>query len=180
MRRAHGIQSTALTLAFAAAGRHRVRRGARVHSRGRACYDAGVPEVGPRVAKWLAIGFVGLVVVFTLYTWFVLTWSYSSGERAGYVQKLSKKGWLCKTWEGEMALVSMPGTVAEKFYFTVPDDAVAQKINQTIGRRVSLTYEQHIGVPTSCFAETEHFITAVHMVEGVESSAPPVLPNAAQ
>jgi hypothetical protein len=139
-----------------------------------------VQEVGPKVAKWLAIGFVGLVVVFTLYTWFVLTWSYSSGERAGYVQKLSKKGWLCKTWEGEMALVSMPGTVAEKFYFTVPDAAVAQKINQTIGRRVALTYEQHIGVPTTCFAETEYFITAVQLVEGTEGGMSPVLPGAPQ
>jgi hypothetical protein len=137
-----------------------------------------VQEVGPKIAKWLAIGFVALIALFTLYTWFVLTWSYSSGERAGYVQKLSKKGWLCKTWEGEMALVSMPGTVAEKFYFTVPDEAVAQKINQSIGRRVALTYEQHIGIPTTCFAETEYFITAVQLVEGMEGSMPPVLPGA--
>jgi hypothetical protein len=149
-------------------------------SRGRCCYHARMQTLGGKLAKGLAFGVVALIALFVLYTWLVLSWSYSSGERAGYVQKLSKKGWLCKTWEGEMALVSMPGTVAEKFYFTVPDEAVAQKINQTIGRRVALTYEQHIGIPTTCFAETQYFITAVQLVEGMESSAPPVLLPAPQ
>ena len=98
------------------------------------------------------------------YTWLVLSWSFSAGERAGYVQKLSKKGWLCKTWEGEMALVSMPGTVAEKFPFTVRSDAIARQINDSIGAKVALTYEQHIGVPTTCFGETGYFVTAVKVV----------------
>lgn len=98
------------------------------------------------------------------YTWLMLHWTYSSGERAGYVQKFSKKGWLCKTWEGEMALVSMPGTVAEKFYFTVRDDAVAARINQSVGQRVTLTYRQHLGIPTSCFGETQYFVDDVKMV----------------
>ena len=115
--------------------------------------------------RW-GIGLVlGVAALFTAYTWAVLTWSYSSGERAGYVQKLSKKGWLCKTWEGEMALISMPGTVAEKFHFTVRDDGVAERINATIGRRVRLNYEQHIGVPTSCFGDTQYFISGVAAVD---------------
>ena len=84
----------------------------------------------------------------------MLSWSYSSGERAGWVQKLSKKGYLCKTWEGEMAMVSLPGSVPEKFYFTVWDDATAAEINRLIGRRVSLHYEEHIWLPTTCFGET--------------------------
>jgi len=115
--------------------------------------------------KW-AIGSV-LVAGLLLagYIALMLHWSYSSGERAGYVQKLSKKGWLCKTWEGEMALVSMPGTVAEKFLFTVPDDEVARQINDSIGGRVALTYEQHIGVPTTCFGESQYFVKAVKMVQ---------------
>jgi hypothetical protein len=74
--------------------------------------------------------------------------SYSRRAR-GFVQKLSKKGWICKTWEGELALVTMPGTVAEKFYFSVRNDAVAQKINQSLGQRVTLTYQEHFGVPTT-------------------------------
>jgi len=109
--------------------------------------------------KWL----VGVLVVSALllgvYTWGVLHWSYASGERAGYVQKLSKKGWVCKTWEGEIALASMPGTIAEKFPFTVRDDAVAQSINESLGKRVTVHYEQHIGLPTTCFGETQYFVT---------------------
>ena len=105
------------------------------------------------------------VLLFALYTWTSLSWSYSTGERAGYVQKFSKKGWVCKTWEGELALVSIPGTMSEKFYFTVRDDAVAGRVNQTMGKRVALRYEQHKGIPTSCFGETEYFVVDVKNVE---------------
>jgi hypothetical protein len=105
------------------------------------------------------------LVVFGLYTWTALTWSYSTGERAGYVQKFSKKGWICKTWEGELAIVSIPGTMSEKFFFSVRDDAVAARVNQTMGKRVALTYHQHKGVPTSCFGETEYFVVDVKGVE---------------
>jgi len=120
--------------------------------------------MGSRVVK-VMVAIVALpVLLFAAYTWVVLHWSFSSGERAGYVQKLSKKGWICKTWEGEMALVSMPGTVAEKFPFTVPDDAVARRINESMGERVALTYEQHIGIPTTCFGETGYFVTGIKRV----------------
>ena len=120
--------------------------------------------MGSRLVKVTGAVVALPVLLFAAYTWVVLHWSFSSGERAGYVQKLSKKGWACKTWEGEMALVSMPGTVAEKFAFTVPDDAVARRINASIGARVALSYEQHIGIPTSCFGETGYFVTAVKIV----------------
>ncbi|MBI3775655.1 MAG: hypothetical protein HY273_08905 [Gammaproteobacteria bacterium] len=99
------------------------------------------------------------------YLWLVVTWSYSNGERAGWVQKLSKKGWLCKTWEGELSMVAMPGSMPEKFLFTVHDDALAGKLNQAMGKRVALSYEQHIGIPSTCFGETQYFITAVKVVE---------------
>ena len=105
------------------------------------------------------------VLLFALYTWTALSWTYSAGERAGYVQKFSKKGWVCKTWEGELALVSIPGTMSEKFYFTVRDDAVAARVNQTMAKRVALRYEQHKGIPTSCFGETEYFVVDVKSVE---------------
>ena len=95
------------------------------------------------------------------YLWLALTWNFSVGERAGWVQKLSKKGWLCKTWEGELSMVSMPGTTPEKFIFTVRDDSVADAINKLIGQRVSLHYEEKIGLPTTCFGETRHFVTKV-------------------
>jgi len=105
------------------------------------------------------------VVLFTLYTWAALTWVYSSGERAGYVQKLSQKGWICKTYEGELILVSMPGTQAEKFFFTVRDERIAKKINETVGERVRLIYEEHKGLPTTCFGETGYFVHDVLLLE---------------
>ena len=104
------------------------------------------------------------VLLLAGYTWVALHWAYSSGERAGYVQKFSRKGWICKTWEGELALASMPGTVAEKFYFSVRDDGVAQRINDSVGRRVSVTYQQHLGVPTTCFGDTQYFVADVRTV----------------
>jgi hypothetical protein len=116
-------------------------------------------------AKWIIAAIVVVpVLVFAIYTWSALTFTYSKGERAGYVQKFSKKGWVCKTWEGELAMVSMPGTMSEKFLFTVRDDQVADYINSSLGKRVALSYEQHVGIPTSCFGETEYFVTAVKVV----------------
>ncbi|GBG15746.1 uncharacterized protein NMK_3357 [Novimethylophilus kurashikiensis] len=118
--------------------------------------------------KWM-LGLVAVATVlaalFALYTWAMLSWSYSSGERAGYVQKFSHKGWVCKTWEGELAMVNMPGTLSEKFFFTVRDEAVAQRINQSLGKRVSLTYEQHVGLPSTCLGDTEYFVTDIRVVE---------------
>jgi hypothetical protein len=115
-----------------------------------------------KYSLWLLLVPIGL---FALYTWATLTWVYSNGERAGYVQKLSQKGFVCKTYEGELVLVSMPGTQAEKFYFTVRDAAVAKRINETVGKRVRLIYEEHVGIPTSCFGETGFFIQDVQLLD---------------
>ncbi len=98
------------------------------------------------------------------YTWVTLHYSYSSGERSGYVQKISRKGWLCKTWEGELAMTTVPGTAPVIFPFSVRDDTVAHQIEQFAGQRVALSYQQHKGVPSSCFGETEYFITGVRRI----------------
>ncbi len=119
-----------------------------------------------RKAKWILAGVIVVpILVFALYTWSALTWSYSTGERAGYVQKFSRKGWICKTWEGELAMVNIPGSMSEKFLFSVRDDKVADYINASLGKRVALHYEEHRGIPTSCFGDTQYFITAVRVVE---------------
>ena len=55
--------------------------------------------------------------------------------------------------------------MSEKFFFTVRDDSVAARVNQTMGKRVALTYKQHKGIPTSCFGETEYFVVDVKGVE---------------
>jgi hypothetical protein len=121
-----------------------------------------------RGRRWLwrilAVLILGPVIVIGLWVAITLNYTFSSGERAGYVQKFSKKGWICKTWEGELAMANIPGAMPEIFSFSVRDDAVAKEIEQDMGRRVSLTYEQHRGVPTSCFGETEYFVTNVRSV----------------
>jgi hypothetical protein len=104
------------------------------------------------------------VVIASLWVWIALGYTYASGERAGYIQKISKKGWLCKTWEGELAMANLPGTMPQIFSFTVRNDSIAHVIEQNAGKQVSLTYQQHRGVPTSCFGETEYFVTGVHRV----------------
>jgi len=118
----------------------------------------------------LALAAAGYVLV-------VVYWSYSSGERAGWVQKLSSKGWLCKTWEGEMAMVSMPGTTTEKFIFTVWDDETAEQINKVMGKRVSLHYEEKVGIPTRCFGETRYYVTKVNVVEEIPLAPGVVVPT---
>jgi hypothetical protein len=105
------------------------------------------------------------MAIFILYIWLALTWSFSKGERVGYIQKLSKSGWICKTWEGEMAMVTMPGAIPDKFLFTIRDEAIAKRINQFAGKRVALVYEQHKGLPTSCFGDTEYFIVDAKTIE---------------
>jgi hypothetical protein len=120
---------------------------------------------------------VGIAILVAGYFWLVLSWNYSTGERAGWVQKFSKKGWFCKTWEGEMAMVSMPGAVPEKFYFTVWDDAVADNLNKVMGKRVALHYEEKVGLPTSCFGETRHYVTRVTEVDEIPLGPGIVVPT---
>jgi len=137
----------------------------------------GVPLIGGLIA---------------LYLWGALNWNYSSGERAGWVQKFSKKGWICKTWEGELAMITMPGAAQEKFHFTVWDDAIARQINEAMGKRVSLHYDEKVGLPTSCFGETRHWVDRVTVVldvplvpgvaipqAGTQPAAPPPSPATA-
>ncbi|HUL76999.1 MAG TPA: hypothetical protein VL691_07020 [Vicinamibacteria bacterium] len=117
-----------------------------------------------KVRNLLILALVLAVAVLALYLFVASRWSYSSGERAGYVQKFSRKGWVCKTWEGEIAMANLPGAMPSLFAFTVRDDAVAAQINAQLGARVVLKYEQHLGLP-SCFGETEYWVTGAHRAE---------------
>jgi hypothetical protein len=127
--------------------------------------------------RYFLILIVAVLLAVVAWVWLTLAWSYSEGERAGYVQKFSHKGWLCKTWEGEIAMVTMPGAIPDKFEFSVRDDAVAAQINALAGKRVVLRYEQHKFVPTACFGETEYFVSGARGIdEPMNSIAPAVAP----
>ena len=132
---------------------------------------ANDPTPVPRLARftrtlrnYLLLLAVLAIALAGLYLFVTTRWSYSSGERAGYVQKFSKKGWVCKTWEGEIAMANLPGAMPELFSFTVRDEAVAVQINALLGARVVLAYEQHLGLP-SCFGETPYWVKSVRRVE---------------
>jgi hypothetical protein len=107
---------------------------------------------------------VSPIAILALWTVVALNYSYSRGSRAGYVQKFSRKGWICKTHEGELAMVNVPGALQERWEFSVRDDSIARLITTSMGQRVSLTYDQHVGVPTSCFGETQYFVTGIQVL----------------
>lgn len=129
------------------------------------------PNTSPRKKRrlwpWITLATVVLAPIAILAIWasVTLSYAYSTGERAGFVQKLSKKGWICKTWEGELAMANLPGTMPQIFAFSVRNDSIAGLIEREMGKRVSLTYEEHRGVPTRCFGETQYFVTNVRLSE---------------
>jgi hypothetical protein len=129
------------------------------------------PNTSPRKKRrlwpWITLATVVLapIAIFAIWASATLNYAYSTGERAGFVQKLSKKGWICKTWEGELAMANLPGTMPQIFAFSVRNDSIAGLIERDMGKRVSLTYEEHRGVPTKCFGETQYFVTNVKLSE---------------
>ena len=122
-------------------------------------------EIKKKALKTTVLLLVAVSVLGTGYMMIALNWSYSKGERIGYVQKFSEKGWLCKTWEGELQMLPVPGAVPEKFVFSVRDKAMIGKINSSLGKKVSLSYEQHKGIPTTCFGESEYFAVDARVLE---------------
>jgi hypothetical protein len=127
------------------------------------------PPRGFARRNWWQLTLLAIIVVpavvFALWTAAALHYSYSTGQRVGFVQKFSRKGWLCKTWEGELAMVNMPGSLSQIFDFSVRDDSVAQAIMAAQAKgRAELQYEEHRGVPTRCFGETTYFVTGVRSV----------------
>lgn len=107
---------------------------------------------------------IGIPLAFALWSFGSLKFVYSRGERAGYIQKISKRGWIFKTWEGELAMANLPGTLPQIFDFTVRDENVAHQMEKIIGQRASVTYEQHKGLPGTIFGETEYFVVRVSAV----------------
>ena len=118
--------------------------------------------------KFVLVTLTTVIAGFVLWTFFSMTFVYSSGDRVGYVQKISLKGWVFKTWEGELAMVNLPGALSERFYFSVRDDDVALAVQEHLGKQVRLTYEEHVGIPVSWFAETPYFVTGVRLVDTLD------------
>ena len=126
--------------------------------------SAAIPRWIRKLRRVLILAFVGVAGLAALWILAASSFAYSKGDRAGILQKFSERGWLCKTWEGELLLTGLPGMVPEKFEFSVRSDEVAEKVLAQVGRRVTLTYEQHKGLP-GCLGETEYFVTGVQRLE---------------
>lgn len=122
-------------------------------------------EVKKKAIRITLLMVMVLAVLCAGYMAIALNWSYSKGDRIGYVQKFSEKGWLCKTWEGELQMLPITGALPEKFYFSVRDKAIIGKISASLGKKVSISYEQHMGIPTTCFGESEYFAVDVKALE---------------
>ena len=127
-----------------------------------------VPNSSPRRKRsrsglWLTVLAV-LIGVTALWTWLTLAWSYSEGERAGIVQKFSRRGWLCKTYEGDLAQYVVVGVAPQIWPFSVRDSSVADQLNKVVGRKVQLHYTEHPGVPTSCFGDTRYYVDRITVV----------------
>jgi hypothetical protein len=123
-----------------------------------------------RALRWLIAAVIILPIAWTSFT---LWWSYSDGDRAGVLQKFSRKGWLCKTYEGELALYVVSGVAPEIWNFSVRDEAVARKLQTLVGERVRIQYSEHVGIPTNCFGETPYFARSVELVDPVPETMAP-------
>ena len=117
-----------------------------------------------KISQFVIVTLLVAAAGFAIWTWAALTFVYSSGERAGYIQKFSKRGWVFKTWEGELAMVNLPGAMPEKFYFSIRNMDVANRMSKVLGQRVVLKYNEHRGIPVSIFGETSYFATEVEPV----------------
>jgi hypothetical protein len=111
---------------------------------------------------------VGAVLIVVLYTLFMLWWSYSEGERAGVLQKFSKRGWICKTYEGEVAQYVVGGVAPQIWHFSVRDEAVAERLHKAVGQQVRIHYTEHPGLPTNCFGETDYFADGFEIMSPTE------------
>jgi hypothetical protein len=120
----------------------------------------------PRRWLWRLAIFLPLILVLvgSLWTWFSLNWSYSEGERAGVLQKFSRKGWICKTYEGELALYVVGGVSPQIWYFSTRDEELAKELYKNVGRQLRVHYSEHRGVPSNCFAETPYFAESFTLV----------------
>ncbi len=139
-----------------------------------------------RSGRWFLILLLVVALGAGLWTWLTLAWAYAEGERAGVLQKFVRRGWICKTQEGEIALYYgggqyMGGGISPQLWdFSVRDKAVAESLSKAVGHRVQLHYTEHPGIPTPCFAETRFFVDRVTVTDNepatLPGTAPPVTP----
>jgi len=117
----------------------------------------------PRILLALVVLVVGAVA---LWSWISLSWAYSEGERAGVLQKFSRKGWICKTYEGELAQYIVGGVGPQIWHFSTRDPQLAKQLTEAVGQQIRLHYTEHRAIPTNCFGDTPYFAQSFTRVAG--------------
>ena len=146
---------------------------------------SGRRRASGRLGRWVLIILMVFAVAAGLWTWLTLAWAYAEGERAGVLQKFVRRGWVCKTQEGEIALYYGGGqymgaaSSPQLWDFSVRDQAVAASLTKAVGHRVQLHYTEHPGIPTPCFAETRFFVDRVTVTDNEPAATPGVAPPGA-
>ena len=115
--------------------------------------------------KKLLLVFLLMFFIGAGYLLIAFNYSYSDGSRAGYIQKFSHKGWVCKTNEGELAMTTVPGLAPVLWAFSVRDENVAAQLTQAMGKRLVLHYKEYRYLPTTCFGETAYYVDHVEVTE---------------
>lgn len=118
-----------------------------------------------RVGRILLLILLVVILLSALWIWVALNWAYSDGERAGVLQKFSRKGWICKTYEGELALYVVGGVAPQIWYFSTRDPKLAEQLRQAVGKQIRIHYSEHRGIPTQCFADTPYFAESFTIVD---------------
>ncbi len=100
--------------------------------------------------KFMRIFVFILLLLAGVIFWWKYYYTYSDGYRSGLLQKLSHKGNVMKTYEGELVMSSVSSTsnvalASEKFYFSIANDSLAKALMNLEGKRVRLHYEQKNG-----------------------------------
>jgi hypothetical protein len=132
------------------------------------------PRRSGRGLRYLLVLLVLVVLGMAVWSWLTLSWSYSDGTRAGLLQKFSRKGWLCKTQEGDLVLAqfAVVGVAPQIWHFSVRDRNLGMQLEKAVGKGVRLHYTEHPGVPSTCFGDTRYFVDSFVLSEEGAPAAP--------
>ncbi|MCX6199749.1 MAG: 6-phosphogluconate dehydrogenase [Bacteroidetes bacterium] len=121
------------------------------------------------VLKKILVGIVFLLLLALVITFLVFNFTYSEGSRAGVLMKFSKRGYVFKTYEGELNTggvgnIANTAQVNQVWYFSVKDNGFADTLHLYEGKKVILFYQQKIKhLPWQ--GETDYFVNKVQEVK---------------
>ena len=109
--------------------------------------------------KFLGIFLSAIIAILIIYFLFIYYVTYSEGYRSGELIKISHKGVVFKTWEGE---ISQGVSEAQTFVFSVENSEkeVINSLKEMQGETVKLTYKERFAT-FPWLGDTKYFITKV-------------------